>query len=354
MEENNKTGEFLKILRNEKGYTQEKLATKIHVTNKAISNWENGRSSPDLDMMKELAKIFDVTIDELYAGARADEKDVIFKRKIKKIFIRTTIGIFIINFLLLFIYYILTIDSVAFYLLDVDDEAINTTGGYYIVDKNKSILHLDKIELNDDLGNNVYLELYEKSLNENKILYAGFNSTIDLWNMIINDIDEIYLKIIISLEDESIENIYKLNFYPRYIDHKFVNVNEQSSTNYINDLSINKELIDKLSELDFQQQSEFLYFKEEKTKKEKASTYIGINTYTYNKVIESKNFKKLITYYQGSDSIDVQFLDSKNNIYKEFRYRLEKEILDCKIGRCNDVTDLESIKEDIEIIRLFK
>ncbi len=354
MDDKNRIGDFLAKLRNEKGYTQQKLADKIHVTNKAISNWENGRSNPDLDMMKELAKIFDVTVDELYAGKRVDEKDVIFKRKLKKIFIRAFITMFIINFLLLLFYFLLTVNSVKFYVLYLEEDSINTTGGYYIVNKNKSILHLDKLELDSNIDSNTYIELYEKSNASNAILYSGFNSNIDLYNVIISDLDEIYLKLTFVEDEESTEKIYKLNFYPKYIDHKFVNINEKSSATYVNDLLDNNKLIDKLLELGFHEQGEFLYFKEEKTKKEKITTYVDANFKSYNKVVESKNFKKLISYYRDIDSIDVQFLDSKNNIYKEFRYEIPKEILECTIGRCDDVADLESIKEDIAIIKLFK
>lgn len=354
MDEKNRIGEFLAKLRNEKGYTQQKLADKIHVTNKAISNWENGRSNPDLDMMKELAKIFDVTVDELYAGKRVDEKDVIFKRKLKKLFIRSFITLFVINFLLLLVYFLLTVNSVKFYVLYLEEDSINITGGYYIVNKNKSILHLGKLELDSDIDANTYIELYEKSNTSNAILYSGFNSNIELYNVIVSNIDEVYLKLTFVEDDESTENIYKLNFYPKYIDHKFVNINEKPSAVYLNDLSDNNELVDKLVELGFHDQGEFLYFKEEKTKKEKITTYVDANIYTYNKIIESKDSKKLITYYQDSNSIDVQFLDSKENIYKEFSYELEKDIIICVVGRCNDITDLESIKEDIEIVKLFK
>lgn len=354
MEDKNRIGEFLAELRNEKGYTQEKLASKIHVTNKAISNWENGRSRPDPDMMKTLANFFNVTVDELYAGARRDTKEVLFKRKIKKICILTSFSIFIIIFLLLLTYFVLTINSVKFYVLDIDDDSINTTGGYYIVSKNKSILHFNKLELDSNLEDNAYIELYEKNFDENIILYSGFCSTFDLWNVVIDNIDEIYLKVVYQKDDETCENIYKITFYPKYMNHKFVNLASESSINYENNSTNNNELVDKLLELGFEEQSENLYFKEVKTKKEKITTYIDTNIYTYNKIIESKDNKKLISHFQGSESLIVQFLDAKDNIYKEFRYELEKNMIICIIGRCNDVSDVESIKEDIEIVKLFK
>lgn len=352
MEEKNRTGEFLKELRNEKDYTQEKLANKIHVSNKAISNWENGRSHPDPDIMKILAKIYDVTVDELYAGARRDTKEIIIKRKLKKLFIRIGITIFSIIFLFLLTYFILTIESVKFYVLYLQENSVDINCGYYISYKNNSILHLDDVNL--DLENNAYIELYEKTPTENKILYSGFYSSLDLENKIIANIDEVYLKVMYTEDDETKEDIYKITFYPKYVNHQFVNVDSPSSHDYENNFPNNTELIDKLIELDFAEQDDYLYFKEENSKKDNTTTYVDVNAYTYNKIVESKNSKKLITYYQDSDALDVQFFDSKENIYKEFRYQVAKDLLNCKIGRCDDVSDIESLEEDIEIVKLFK
>lgn len=42
--DNKKFGEFITMLRKEKGYTQKTVAEKLHVSDKAISRWENGVS----------------------------------------------------------------------------------------------------------------------------------------------------------------------------------------------------------------------------------------------------------------------------------------------------------------------
>lgn len=353
MEEKNKTGEFLKELRNEKGYTQEQLANKIHVTNKAISSWENGRSHPDPEMMKTLAKFYDITVDELYAGTRRDTKEILFKRKLKKLCIRIVISIFAILFLLLLTYFILTVQSVKFYVLYLQDDSVDVNCGYYIVNKNKSILHIDNL-LELPNKNNAYVELYEKTKTENKILYSGFFSEFDLENKVIDDINEVYLKVIYTEDEETKENIYNINFHSKYNNHRFVDLSSSTSNDYENNSASDSALIDKLLELGFKEQSENLYFKEEKSKNEKTTTYVDINVYTYNKIVDNKESKKIISYYQNTNALDVQFLDMKENIYKEFNYEIEKERQSCVIGRCNNVEDVESLKEDIEIVKLFK
>lgn len=54
--------------------TQQELADKIGVTDKAISKWENGRGMPDLSLMKPLCKELGITINELISWERIDKK----------------------------------------------------------------------------------------------------------------------------------------------------------------------------------------------------------------------------------------------------------------------------------------
>ena len=60
--------EKLQELRKNKGLTQEELAEALYVSRTAISKWESGRGYPSLDSLKEIAKFFSVTIDELLSS----------------------------------------------------------------------------------------------------------------------------------------------------------------------------------------------------------------------------------------------------------------------------------------------
>ena len=57
--------EKLQELRRKKGLTQEELAQKLFVSRTAISKWESGRGYPSIDSLKEIAKFFSISIDEL-------------------------------------------------------------------------------------------------------------------------------------------------------------------------------------------------------------------------------------------------------------------------------------------------
>lgn len=58
-------GEKIGSLRREKGYTQEELAEKLSVSPQAVSKWENDISCPDIMLLPEIARLFDVTVDSL-------------------------------------------------------------------------------------------------------------------------------------------------------------------------------------------------------------------------------------------------------------------------------------------------
>ena len=67
----NEFGTFLYSLRKERGMTQQELADRLGLTNKAISKWETGEAFPETAQLVPLADIFGVTVDELLRGERA-------------------------------------------------------------------------------------------------------------------------------------------------------------------------------------------------------------------------------------------------------------------------------------------
>ncbi len=68
-----KIGTFLKVLRNEKGLTQEELAEILNVSSRSISRWENGKNFPDISLVIQLADLYDVEIIEIIDGERKSE-----------------------------------------------------------------------------------------------------------------------------------------------------------------------------------------------------------------------------------------------------------------------------------------
>ena len=70
-----KIGKFIADSRKEKKITQEELASKLYITDRAVSKWERGLSLPDADKMLELCNILDINVNELLNGEKIDMKD---------------------------------------------------------------------------------------------------------------------------------------------------------------------------------------------------------------------------------------------------------------------------------------
>lgn len=63
----------IKTLRKEKGLTQNQLANKLGITDKAVSKWETEEANPDIALLVKLAELFNVTIDYLLTGKVEDK-----------------------------------------------------------------------------------------------------------------------------------------------------------------------------------------------------------------------------------------------------------------------------------------
>ena len=70
-----KIGKFIASLRKDKNLTQEELAEKLYVTDRAVSKWERGLSLPDAGNMLDLCNILGITVNELLNGEKIDMKD---------------------------------------------------------------------------------------------------------------------------------------------------------------------------------------------------------------------------------------------------------------------------------------
>ena len=68
-----KIGQFLKEVRNEKGY-QEELAEIFHVSRRTVSRWETGRNFLDIVVLVEIADFYDLDLREILNGERKEKK----------------------------------------------------------------------------------------------------------------------------------------------------------------------------------------------------------------------------------------------------------------------------------------
>lgn len=74
---NKNLGEMISSLRKEKGMTQNELAEKMNVTDKAVSKWERNLSCPDVNSIPTLAEVLGITVEELLNAQTKKENNKI-------------------------------------------------------------------------------------------------------------------------------------------------------------------------------------------------------------------------------------------------------------------------------------
>ncbi len=74
----------IKKYRTELKLSQEELAEKVYVTRQTISNWENGKSYPDIHSLLLLSSLFNVSLDQLIKGDIETMKEIISEQEVKE------------------------------------------------------------------------------------------------------------------------------------------------------------------------------------------------------------------------------------------------------------------------------
>ena len=93
---NKSIGQFIAVLRKANGMTQQDVADRLNVSNKAVSRWERDECAPDISLIPAIAEMFSVTCDELLKGEklseqhREEKKNIRVEKQLKNIINRAT------------------------------------------------------------------------------------------------------------------------------------------------------------------------------------------------------------------------------------------------------------------------
>lgn len=151
-------GKFISKLRNEKNMTQMELADKIGVTDRAVSNWENGRRMPDLSLIKVLCDELDITINELLSGSKVNNSNITkisndnlenilkeyYKMKKQKKVLKISLIIVVFAFVMLVIYFFSILGVSSIFSIFGNKEIITDVSKYekrYYLEKYKGDLN---------------------------------------------------------------------------------------------------------------------------------------------------------------------------------------------------------------------
>ncbi len=185
----NKISNFIKLKRKELGITQDELAERLFVTEKAISRWETGRGTPDISLLLPLAKELNIDVSELLNGEenkkiKNDVEQLIEYNEITKA------NKYNFQFKLTIFFYILSILSFLIYLRFEYDPNIEVNyfirlliiviASIFVIIGNKiySNNYVEKIEDKNSLLklSHVIIFIYYVILLFNMVIFARYNS----------------------------------------------------------------------------------------------------------------------------------------------------------------------------------
>lgn len=179
-------GKFIRELRKEKNMSQNDLAKKLYLSRNAISRWENGHNLPDSSTFSLLAKLFDVSTDELLLGKRIDKNErqnevsvltltmVDYGHKQNKI-IRRLIMVLVTLLLVFFCYYFInSYNSIKVYIMSGKSENFSTKDGIFVVTNDNMYFRLGNLEFNDDISVEEATLFYKKG-DEEILIFSSDN-----------------------------------------------------------------------------------------------------------------------------------------------------------------------------------
>ena len=156
-----KIGNIIKSIRKKNKLTQAQFAEKYGVTYQAVSNWEHGKNLPDISLIKQISKDFNVSIEELLGGKR-NTKNLLNKKNI------IIVGILIIIFIILIFIIIKNINNFEFKTISSNCSNFNISGSISY-NKNKTSIFINDVDYCGVKDNKIYTSieciLYETNNN---------------------------------------------------------------------------------------------------------------------------------------------------------------------------------------------
>ncbi len=350
----NKRAEFFLKCRKKKHLSQEKLGEMINYSRNNISKWERGISFPsDPNVLEKLAKIFDVSIEELMYGEyknSTNEKDIIknltdeyknkYKKSVRKNILIFSLIIIIVLIIIYFVYLIFIRGTIKIYKVSIDDPNFILDDSILFTSNSISILNFNKVSSknNEDIK---YVELYYYDNNEKKIIDGSANDVKYIRET--NGYDEYDLKNLIN------KNIY---LYIKTDDNEYKDIEVYFIEEYVNNNIFPKKvpkISDESSNVKYNFDSEFanLLLKDgfettdnidyEKRFNDNVLVLINTNSiyiYIHNK---DENSDEIINaFFEGDKIFYTKLVNGKDSISYDIT---TEETKNCNIDKCDTAFD---------------
>lgn len=126
-----KFNEKLVMLRKQQNLSQEQVSEKLGVARQTISKWELGETTPEMDKLIIISKLYDITLDELMKedneGKNVNDPNNMNSQKLAGLTIKFLKGIGIFIFIVAILYvFIMIVELIAFNRLKTDSDSKTT------------------------------------------------------------------------------------------------------------------------------------------------------------------------------------------------------------------------------------
>lgn len=377
--------------------TQMELANILGVSDKTVSSWENGNTTPDSETIKKICSEFGISLSA-FVLQKASFKDYIkyfLKCFVKCLdFVWKNILKFIIAilFILLLIYFLNNYNAINMYSLNYDtDDDISLSSGYFIQNKVQNILIINDITITKldyeietidldlyTLVNGDKVEIYESNNLNDILIDELIEYPVVLKKDIIKSIKKnLHLEINIIDTDNEIHNYEVLIMFKDYFsNNKLIykdfksELNNYNTSTHTNQFIANQNYNNNYYSLNnYQEDSKEVENEtstEEKledigyTYNEETSTYTktdGIKNIEYDdgyKTLTIKyyidDYEYVVNYYVETNRIVIT--KNLNNVKNtQFNYYISSKQAECVIGNCeNYQTEIDYILKEYELI----
>ncbi len=312
MKNREEIGNLIYNARKDKNITQQELALKLNISDKAISNWETGKNIPDYEMIKRIEKILDIKILEEI------EKD---KNSFKIKILSFIIVVLLIPLIFLAIYFFSNYNQHQIYSLNIEDKEYKLQDSYLVVNKDQMILYLNEFTITDyPFQPDCILTLYFNNKNQKQDII-----TIDNYSTLLIDFNkDEYSKIRKDLLN-NLNNLYLNVKYQSYDDKEYnknikINLTALAKKETDNQEVIDLNTINLLKNNNYQKDEQNRYVK---TYDYGTFTYdVDNNNLYYAGTKDNKNIYAIYTYNSdGNEYLSYVMYDND----KVVEFKLEKE-----------------------------
>ena len=372
----NNLGKIITKYRKENNLTQLDLSKKLNITDKAISRWETGKSSPDLDMIARLSKLFKVDYNDLLKARLADDKDgeiianeiteefkEIKKRNAKKIKISIIIFLIIILIYTIAIIFTHTFNRFKVYNVGIDTNNIYIVNGIYVETRIRDTLNIGDLKIKGYEINNsdiISVDLYYVA-NEKEYILQSYSSLenirfdSNLSYIKVDDLskyfDNLYLNIsIINTKNKETNYTVKLNFDLYFSNNKIFYKNQRKIN--VKSINLNTDEIKMiLLENGFEEVNNNNLLKEIKKYNINYNSFANKINYTYKK----NNLNYRYTYNLLNNILEAIVYDENNLEIENYEYdAINNKIINCKTGSCNDYDEAMEILNQNVLYLFYK